>query len=132
MLRIWLQFALCTAAIGVAGYHLSRYGNVIAERTGLGRTLIGVVMVATVTSLSALAVSVSALRLGALDLAIDNLLSSNLFGMGVSAMVMSGAVIAVLCCRPAGREFRAFGSTGLFLLAVFTINAHALCPAGEQ
>ena len=51
MYLVWLQFLVATAVIGAAGYQLSRYGDVIAERTGLGRTLIGVIMVATVTSL---------------------------------------------------------------------------------
>jgi hypothetical protein len=33
----WLQFAVCAALIGAAGYRLSLHGDVIAEKTGLGR-----------------------------------------------------------------------------------------------
>lgn len=35
ILQTWLQFAIVSAVIVVAGYHLSRYGDVIAEKTGL-------------------------------------------------------------------------------------------------
>lgn len=58
-MSVWLQFALCLAAIGVAGYRLSLYGDMIAEKLGLSRTWIGVVMVASVTSLPELVTGVS-------------------------------------------------------------------------
>ena len=32
---IWLQFFFCAALIGMAGYQLARYGDVISHRTGL-------------------------------------------------------------------------------------------------
>jgi cation:H+ antiporter len=38
ILSSWLQFLLCAALIGVAGTALSRYGDVIADKTGLGGT----------------------------------------------------------------------------------------------
>ena len=38
---IWLQFVVTAAVIFYAGSHLSRYADAIAEKTGLGRTLIG-------------------------------------------------------------------------------------------
>ena len=50
MLLIWLQFAACVALITVAGYRLSIYGSVIADRTGMGKTFVGLVLLATVTS----------------------------------------------------------------------------------
>jgi cation:H+ antiporter len=51
MLITWLQFILCAAMIAFAGSRLTRYGDIIAEKTGLGRTWIGIVLLATVTSL---------------------------------------------------------------------------------
>lgn len=36
---IWGQFALCAAVIVFIGAKLSVYGDIIAEKTGLGRTL---------------------------------------------------------------------------------------------
>ena len=38
---IWLQFALCVPLIGYAGYQLSRYGDAIAQRTGLSGSWVG-------------------------------------------------------------------------------------------
>lgn len=51
MALTWLEFLVCTTAIVLSGRKLSRYGDVIAEKTGIGRTWIGVVLMATVTSL---------------------------------------------------------------------------------
>ncbi len=44
-------FVLCAAVIVLAGVRLSRYGAVIAEKTGMGGTWTGVVLMAAVTSL---------------------------------------------------------------------------------
>lgn len=60
MFSVWLQFALCVTLIGLAGSKLSRYGDVIAEKTGLSGTWIGMILLATVTSLPELATGVSA------------------------------------------------------------------------
>ncbi len=48
---LWLAFIICTSVIVYGGTRLSRYGDVIAEKTGLGRTWIGVVLMASVTSI---------------------------------------------------------------------------------
>ena len=48
---IFLQFIVGAAIIFVAGAKLSYYGDIIAEKIGLGRTWIGVVLLASVTSL---------------------------------------------------------------------------------
>lgn len=45
---IWLQFGLCALLIGLAGYQLSRYGDAIAQRTGLSGSWIGMALLATV------------------------------------------------------------------------------------
>jgi cation:H+ antiporter len=43
-ISIWLQFALCAGLIGAAGFRLSLYGDVIAEKTGLGRNWTGLIL----------------------------------------------------------------------------------------
>lgn len=79
----WLEFALCLAVIGYAGTKLSVFGDVIADKTGLGGTWIGVVMLATVTSLPELVtglISVTAADLP--DIAVGDVLGAcviNLF-----------------------------------------------------
>ncbi len=47
---VWLNFLLCLVIILVAGTKLARYGDVIAEKTGLGGIWIGLVLLAAVAS----------------------------------------------------------------------------------
>jgi cation:H+ antiporter len=56
---IWVQFAIAAGIIVVSGYPLSRYGNRIAKRTGLGQTFLGIILFSTVTSLPELAVCIT-------------------------------------------------------------------------
>ena len=84
MLLIWLQFAVCVAVIAVAGYRLSIYGSVIADRTGMGDTLVGLVLLATVTSLPELITGISAVTLADVpDIAIGSLLGSCVFNLAL-------------------------------------------------
>ncbi len=41
---VWLKFAVCCAVILLAGTRLAKYGDVIAEKTGMGRVWIGAVL----------------------------------------------------------------------------------------
>ena len=50
-LALGLEFMLCGAVIVVAGIRLSKYGDAIAERTGLTRVWVGTMMLAVATSL---------------------------------------------------------------------------------
>lgn len=80
--EVWLQFALCVAAIWAAGTRLSRYGDVIAEKTGLSRNWLGLILLATVTSLPELVTGVSAVRLAhAPDIAVGDVLGSCVFNL---------------------------------------------------
>ena len=74
---IWLQFGLCALLIGLAGYQLSRYGDAIAQRTGLSGSWIGMALLATVTSLPELATGVTSVTLAhAPNLAVGDALGS--------------------------------------------------------
>jgi cation:H+ antiporter len=55
----WMLFLGCAAVILVAGTKLSRYADMLAEKTGLGRTWIGIVLLAAVTSLPELVTGAS-------------------------------------------------------------------------
>jgi cation:H+ antiporter len=59
MINVWLQFGICVAIITVAGSKLSKYGNLIAKKTGMGGTFVGLVLLATVTSLPELITGIS-------------------------------------------------------------------------
>lgn len=63
MLLVWLEFGICVACIWLAGVRLSRYGDVIAEKTGLSRNWIGLILLATATSLPELATGISSVTL---------------------------------------------------------------------
>lgn len=77
MLRIWLEFSICVALIGYAGTKLSRYGDVIAEKTGLSGSWIGLVLLATVTSLPELVTGITSVTVAkAPNIAIGDVLGS--------------------------------------------------------
>lgn len=48
VVNAWLQFALCAVLIMYAGSKLARYGNVIADKTGLGGTWIGLTLLGAI------------------------------------------------------------------------------------
>lgn len=85
---IWIEFIVCAALIFWAGSLLSKYGDVIAEKTGLGRAWIGAILIAGVTSLPELASGVSAVAwLNEPNLAAGAVLGSCLFNLALIAMI---------------------------------------------
>lgn len=56
---IWASLFACLAVIDVAGVWLSRYGDIIAEQSGLSRGWVGLTQLATVTSLPKLVTGLS-------------------------------------------------------------------------
>ncbi len=85
---VWLQFLLIAGAITVAGSRLSKYGDVLAEKTGMGRTWLGLVVLATVTSLPELATGTSAiLWVHVPDITVGDLLGSCMFNLLILAVV---------------------------------------------
>jgi cation:H+ antiporter len=82
------QFAACSALIVGAGVRLSRYGDVIAEKTGLGGTWVGLLLLATVTSLPELVTGASAVVLFDVpDIAAGDVIGSCLFNLVILAML---------------------------------------------
>ena len=74
---IWAQLAVCAGAIAVAGTLLSRYADVIADKTGWSGAWVGLVLLATVTSLPELATGISSVTLAdAPDVAVGNVLGA--------------------------------------------------------
>ncbi len=88
MLVTWLFFIACAAVILVAGTQLSRYGDVIADMTGLGRTWIGVVLLASVTSLPELITGLSSVAIFRVpDIAMGDIAGSCMFNLLIIAML---------------------------------------------
>jgi cation:H+ antiporter len=85
---IWLQFGLAAAVIVWGGTRLARYGDVIGEKTGLGRSWIGVVLLAATTSLPELATGFGSTALAPLpDLAVGDVLGSCMFNLLILSLM---------------------------------------------
>ncbi|MEZ5664344.1 MAG: sodium:calcium antiporter [Burkholderiaceae bacterium] len=79
---VWLELLVCLVVIGWAGYRLSLYGDMIAEKLGWSRSWMGVAMVASVTSLPELVTGVSAVGLAqAPDIAAGDVFGSCAFNL---------------------------------------------------
>jgi len=79
---VWVKFILCILIIFFSGRVVARYGDIIANKTGLGGLWIGVVLLALVTSLPEVFTGISAVTLvGAPDLTIGNLFGANSFNL---------------------------------------------------
>lgn len=85
---VWLQFIACTLVILFCGFKLSVYGDVIAEKSGLGGNWIGIILIASVTSLPELITGVSSLAIFNLpDIAAGDVLGSCMFNLLIVALL---------------------------------------------
>jgi len=85
---VWVEFIICGGSIIFASTFLSKYGDVIAEKTGLGRAWIGAILIAGITSLPELASGVSAVTwLKAPNLAAGAVMGSCLFNLMLIAVM---------------------------------------------
>ncbi len=79
---LWLQLAAAAGIILVTAHFMAGAADIIAEKTGLGRSFVGVVLLATATSLPELGTGVSSIVLvGEVDLAAGDAFGSNLFNL---------------------------------------------------
>lgn len=82
LLGVWSSFLVCAAVIAVAGVRLTRYGDAIADKTGMGRSWIGLILIATVTSLPELASGITATAVaGVPNIAVGDALGSCVFNL---------------------------------------------------
>ena len=85
---LWVGFIVCTSVIVYSGIRLSKYGDTIAEKTGLGRAWIGLVLMASVTSLPELVTGISSVTYaGVPDIAVGDVLGSCVFNMLILAIL---------------------------------------------
>lgn len=83
-----LIFAGLAALIFFSGKNLAYYGDLIAERLGLGKAWIGLILVASVTSLPELTVGISSVTVvGSADLALGDVLGSCVFNLFLLAII---------------------------------------------
>jgi cation:H+ antiporter len=85
---IWVQFAAIAIVIVLAGVRLARYGDVLGEKTGLGRSWIGVVLLAATTSLPELFTGFGSTALAPLpDIALGDVLGSCMFNLLILSLM---------------------------------------------
>jgi len=81
---IWLELLICPAVIGYAGYFLSRYGDIIAEKTGMSASWVGLILLSTTTSLPELATGKSSVTFAnAPNIAVGDVLGSTVFNLAI-------------------------------------------------
>jgi cation:H+ antiporter len=87
-LTAWLFFGVCLLAILFTGARLSRCGDVIATRTGLGGIWVGLILLAGVSSAPELVTGLSAiLVVGEPDLAVGAALGSCVYNLVIIAVL---------------------------------------------
>jgi cation:H+ antiporter len=79
MVALWVQFAVFTIILGIAGWTVARTGIAISQQTGLSETAVGSFLTAISTSLPELVTSVAAVRQGAQTLAVGGIIGGNAF-----------------------------------------------------
>ncbi len=85
---LWLQLLICLAIIGYAGYFLSRYGDIIAEKSGVSASWIGLILLSTATSLPELVTGISAVTFAdAPDIAVGDVLGSTVFNLAILVLL---------------------------------------------
>jgi cation:H+ antiporter len=85
---LWMQLLLCLAIIGFAGYFLSRYGDIIAEKSGISASWVGLILLATATSLPELITGISAVTFAqAPNIAVGDVLGSTVFNLAILVML---------------------------------------------
>jgi len=88
MVLIVFEFILCSAVIVYCGSNLSKYGDVIAEKTGLGRAWIGLVLMASVTSLPELITGISSVAIADVpNIALGDIMGSCVFNLSIIALM---------------------------------------------
>ena len=79
---VWLKFIICVSIIFFSGRKVAKYGDIIAEKSGLGGVWIGFILIALITSLPELFTGISAVILvDAPDLTVGDLLGANTFNL---------------------------------------------------
>jgi len=101
LLLLWAQFFICALLILFFGAKLARYGDIIAEKTGLSGLWIGLLLLAAVTSLPEIITGISAVAVvGVPDLAMGTIFGSNALNLFIIALLdiiyRSGPLLGVV------------------------------------
>ena len=132
---LWIQLLLTAGLILFASIFLAKSADIIALRTGLGRSFIGVVLLATATSLPELGTGVSAITIvGQADLAVGDAFGSNLFNLfiiGLLDLFWRGTGVPIL--NSVSLTSALVGILGILVISVTIVAVyfHGHLPAGS-
>lgn len=84
-------FTVAAIFVWLSGVRISRYANIISNRTGMGQALVGLLLLGGVTSLPEAAVAVAAAMGGAQSLAFNSVLGG--VAMQVAVLALADAII---------------------------------------
>ena len=114
----------------VTGANLSKYGDIIAEKSGLGRAWIGLILMASVTSMPELMTGISSVALvGELDLGFGEIMGSCVFNLAILALMdpMNGRV-SIFSKAGKGHVLSASFSVLLIGIAAISIETSSFVP----
>jgi cation:H+ antiporter len=122
MISIFVKFIICTNVILYCGKRVAKYGDAIAEKTGLGGLWIGVILVSVATSLPELFTGVgSTVFVNAPNLTVGNLFGANTYNL---------VNIAILDFLNKGTPLLSMVSTGQLLTAVLSLIPLLIAAVG--
>lgn len=85
---LWLEFLVCASLIVVSGTKLSKYGDVIAEKTGMGKAWVGLILMASITSLPELVTGLSSVTIADVpEIAVGDLVGAGVFNLLILALL---------------------------------------------
>jgi cation:H+ antiporter len=120
---VWFKFILCIGIILFAGTKTTRYADIIADKTGLGRIWIGMLLLGIITSMPELITSLSSVTLvggGVPDLGMGTLLGSCIFNLSVLAILdIMNRRVPVL--NYASRRHISSALIGILLFAILAV-----------
>lgn len=128
---IWLQFVAATVIIWITATKLSRYGDIIAEKTGLGKTWTGVVLLAATTSFPELITGLSSVTIFDVpDIAIGNVLGACMVNLLMIALLdVLGGSSPITARAQQGQVLTAAFGILLLGLVVFSIIPGVAIPS---
>ncbi|MBL7157959.1 MAG: hypothetical protein ISS91_00390 [Candidatus Omnitrophica bacterium] len=113
MYTVFIKFIICAGIIVVAGRRVARYGDVIAEKTGLGGLWVGLILVSVATSLPELFAGVGSI----LFVKVPDLTVGNLFGANSYNLLNIALLALIYRARTRGRSLLADVSKGELMVA---------------
>lgn len=119
---LWLGFMACTVVILYSGMKLAKYGDILAEKTGMGGSWIGLVLMASVTSLPELITGVSSVTYAAVpDIAAGDVFGSCVFNLLILAVLDASYRETPLSAKAHQGHVLA-GGLGILLLSIAAIS----------